>query len=603
MCKDDYLSMCFVLNEGELFSSEKRNGVRNKHFSMKTKRFHPSPATLCLILLVLGAVLVRLTLLSASWPVTTSDEAVIDLMARHIAYQGEHPIFYYGQGYMGTIQAYLGAGLMLLFGSSVFTVRLGTLLLFALFLVGMYFLVKRVYTQRFALFTVGLLSIGTEAVIQTPLLAIGGYAETLLFSVLIFLFVLYLASFSSSEKFVYKKNKQRLIVYGLLGFLYGVSFWSDQLIIPAIAVSTLLLLCWCRREVLGLAGVVLIIGLLLGALPLILYNVHAPPGRDTWHDLLLTTTRYGEENRPVSLWQQFVQAILVGLPTMTGAAPLCSLQEPYYAVRVISDLFPCPYPWLHILIQGGWSLGMLALWVLAVACSVTFLRQRRAVHSVGIESQGLEILKQYMRLMLLSSALLWFLLYAASFSAAKYPSSGSRYLECLLVTTPALLWPLWAVAGRFLVMWKREDRWKALGSGVVLLYILATALCGTFTTFRQIPIAQSQEAQYTVLVNELQKRGITRFYTDYWTCNILIFRSNEHLLCGSMKEHLGLGVNRYPAYILAVQATRHPAYVFPLSSPQAHAMAHGVRKIDSHYVRTVLGQYIIYYYHRSATSR
>lgn len=36
------------------------------------------------------------------------------IMARHIAYHGEHPIYFYGQHYMGALEAYFAAVLVLL---------------------------------------------------------------------------------------------------------------------------------------------------------------------------------------------------------------------------------------------------------------------------------------------------------------------------------------------------------------------------------------------------------------------------------------------------------------------------------------------------------
>src|SRR5258707_1674939 len=88
----------------------------------------------------------------------------MDLMARPIAHQAEPPMFFLGQNYMGTIQAYLGAPLIHLIGSSAFSVRLGTLLIFALYLVSMYFLVRLLYTPAYALFIIALLSIGSDLV-------------------------------------------------------------------------------------------------------------------------------------------------------------------------------------------------------------------------------------------------------------------------------------------------------------------------------------------------------------------------------------------------------------------------------------------------------
>jgi len=46
---------------------------------------------------------------------------------------GERPIFFYGQNYMGVPEAYLAAAVFHIFGASVFTLRLVSILLFALF--------------------------------------------------------------------------------------------------------------------------------------------------------------------------------------------------------------------------------------------------------------------------------------------------------------------------------------------------------------------------------------------------------------------------------------------------------------------------------------
>src|SRR5260221_10493396 len=90
--------------------------------------------------IIICAALFRLVLFAEGWPLVNSDEATMGIMARHIAYNGEHPIFFYGQNYMGALEAYLGAALFHLFGPSLFSLRLGLLILFILFLVSTYLL-------------------------------------------------------------------------------------------------------------------------------------------------------------------------------------------------------------------------------------------------------------------------------------------------------------------------------------------------------------------------------------------------------------------------------------------------------------------------------
>src|SRR5258708_19186069 len=143
--------------------------------------------------ILLLAVSLRLALMQFHWPTANADESIIDLMARHIAFRGAHPIFFWGQHYMGTIQAYLGALLIRLVGSSAFSVRLGTLVMFTLYLVCMYLLVRLLYTPPFALFIMAVLTIGSDRMIGIPLVANGGYTETMLFGAVIFLLSSWLA--------------------------------------------------------------------------------------------------------------------------------------------------------------------------------------------------------------------------------------------------------------------------------------------------------------------------------------------------------------------------------------------------------------------------
>jgi hypothetical protein len=88
-------------------------------------------------LLVLAAVLVGLGLhlwAARHWPGNfTSDEAVMGLMARH-ALAGRIPVYMYGQGYLGSIDALLGAAAMSVLGATVVTLRLPAILLFGAWL-------------------------------------------------------------------------------------------------------------------------------------------------------------------------------------------------------------------------------------------------------------------------------------------------------------------------------------------------------------------------------------------------------------------------------------------------------------------------------------
>ena len=55
------------------------------------------------------AIILRIVLIAQSWPVLDSDEGTMGIMGLDIAYRGATPVFFYGQNYMGALEAYLAA--------------------------------------------------------------------------------------------------------------------------------------------------------------------------------------------------------------------------------------------------------------------------------------------------------------------------------------------------------------------------------------------------------------------------------------------------------------------------------------------------------------
>src|SRR2546423_8195079 len=205
----------------------------------KAGRFSIGPYEWSMLVLVALGTLVRFVLIYNNWPTTNSDEGNMALVALHVAYNGEWPIFFYGLPYMGPLEGYIAAPLFHLFGSSIFTLRLGLLLLFALFLICMYYLTRLLYAEKFALAIVVLLSFGSSLLILLQLRAVGEYPEMLLFAALISLNASWLAlsSHTSSRDAAKRVKRRRIIVYGLLGLVVGLATWVDFLILPFVATA------------------------------------------------------------------------------------------------------------------------------------------------------------------------------------------------------------------------------------------------------------------------------------------------------------------------------------------------------------------------------
>src|SRR4051794_23766808 len=94
---------------------------------LNRKRLRLRQEDLSIFVLILMATLLRLILIYFHWPITNSDEGNMGLLARHVAYNGEWPIFFYGNPYLGPVEGYLAAPLFHIFGPSTFALRLGLL--------------------------------------------------------------------------------------------------------------------------------------------------------------------------------------------------------------------------------------------------------------------------------------------------------------------------------------------------------------------------------------------------------------------------------------------------------------------------------------------
>src|SRR5690606_31293836 len=98
-------------------------------------------------LLTIGFVFALVTLLR-TWIIGSggisfdSDEAIVNLMARHITHGKPIPTFFYGQAYMGSLSAILVAGGFSLLGESVEAARIVQLALFLVTLLSGYALAQ-----------------------------------------------------------------------------------------------------------------------------------------------------------------------------------------------------------------------------------------------------------------------------------------------------------------------------------------------------------------------------------------------------------------------------------------------------------------------------
>ncbi|WP_406078785.1 hypothetical protein [Micromonospora sp. NBC_00858] len=475
-------------------------------------------------LALLAGVGYRLWLLGHAAPPTNSDEATMGLAALHIARGENFPVWFYGQQYMGTLEAYLAAPVFALAGGpSLLGLRLPTLVLYAVFLLLAWRLTVRLTGDRwFGLLVVALLALGSDRVVKNQLIAGGGYPEMNAAGVALALLALDLAT---------GRPGRRLLRWAAWGLLSGLMLWVDPLVLPYILATGAVLIGFCRRELRGAAGALLGAAAALGAAPLLVHSLLT--GRNPLHAVLAA----GGANATAGWADRLHGGLLLGPPLGMGfcAPGQCAT-------------------W-----QLWWALALPVL--LAVAAGTAWRTMRRSSTAPADPSPRVTAA---MRLALVLAAVATLVAYTASSAAGLTPVESSRYLSCLLISLPALLWPLW-MAARHRAGWT-VVRPVAL---VVLAATLGTTAHATWQATQTAPAIRAAEARHAELVTTLRQLGVRHVRAGYWTCNRLTFASGEDVVCAVVDDTLRPGFDRYPAYRREVERAAAPAWVAPAGSPLA----------------------------------
>src|SRR6266566_7095134 len=543
------------------------------------------------LVIIMFGTLLRVLLAALKWPLLNSDEGIMGIMALHIADHGEHPIFFYGQNYMGALDAYIGASLFQVFGSSIFTLRFSIILLYIPFMAAMYFLTSALYTKRLALGSLVLLSLGSIPILILEVSPIV-YCDILFFGASAFLLASWL-TLSYNQDIVQHRHRLRLLGYACWGCVAGLAVWSDPLIFPYLASASLLLVVFCWREMIFKLGCVfLLLGLVVGASPLIIYNLKASPGQDSLSIFLRQThpaTSVPGSLIPLSM--HIVNTILYNIPTATGN-PLCLL---------VFSQGPVNTPGLRCaIVHASWSLGLIVLWLVAVFLAIMALWKLKHYfrEQPSSSEQKCSIVREFARIMLLVSAGITVLFFTLSTASIPSSAGNSRYLHCLLISIPAFIWPLWIGARTVKPLAALLTKIKVALSRGMLLLIFIAFLAGTIAAFFDIHDISSIDQQHEAVLNKLEGMGIKHFYTDdYWTCYRIAFASREKITCAVIGSDLltsNPNRNRYWPYVLQVQADPHAAYLLPINDPQTPFIVRNAHLANGNYVGVELYGYVIY---------
>lgn len=477
-------------------------------------------ATLALVaaILVAGAGL-RLWY-SARLPIE-SDEAIVGLMARRIL-EGDRPVFYYGQDYMGALEAYLVALSFWVGGYSVFAMRVVTIAIATAFIYLVYLVGSRVSGPAVGLISATYVSISPVFLTAWSIKVRGGFVETVVFGTLLLLLLHDVAWRGRVEVW-------RVL---LLGLVAGVAFWVSQLVLPYLAVVGIFLLLRLGVRAFRVA-VLALPAFVVGSLPLWLYNLDS--GFATFRELL---AMHVSDTSPLG-------------PYLLGHARAVFLDSAPVVLGFVEPRFDLPV--LRLARNGQWlafALGLAAcvgLVALALGWAVLVARRgwRQLVESPEAPLASLAVL-------VVSAVLVT--------NNMKFWWGEPRYLLSIYSAVPFFV-------ARLVGLGRRSRGAGALLLVLVLLVnargdflVVPTAILPTVeyrgTEYASIPADTSALAAF------LLQRGDDRVYADYWIAYVLAFESQERIAVAPVDDQLRISVVRLPDALRAVQESGRPAYVF-----------------------------------------
>jgi len=504
-------------------------------------------------LLTIGVVLALVTLLRL-WIIISggisfdSDEAIVTLMARHIAHGKPIPTFFYGQAYMGSLSAILAAGGFSLFGESVETARIVQSAEFLLTLLSGYALARAVTgSARVAAIALLIMAFPSSNATLFTVIPVGGWHEAMLCGNLVLLV--------GWQVSVGRKND--LWRWAVLGLAAGIGWWSMGAIITAIAVAGLLILRhFSLRHWRGYA--LAVAGFLLGSLPWWLYNF-----QHEWEALRFLFTGYGTPGGATfSVVDRALGLLGLGLPTLYG------LREP------AAQGFPLTVENLLILPL---------LLILLIDFLLTLPKRLRQRPTVRLRAEGWVWLS--------------FGVFLVIFLLSSFFDTTGRYLL-----------PLWAPASIGLAL--GIDRLRRFGPAVSAgaLALLLAFQVGTIVRltqserglqFQLVERLQIPARYDAPLIDFLTENGYTRGYASYWTAYRIAFRSHERIILDSilpyMDEVVGVDTNRYPPYVEAVAQAERVVWITQNYPALDRAIERTLAEARVRYRVRDFGPYRVYY--------
>lgn len=483
--------------------NEKYSFIKDINFSIQMVRINKGlqafihPTLIVALSLVTAIGLKWIILINERVPFN-SDEAIVALMARHIL-SGDRPIFFYGQSYMGSLDAWLVSFGFLLFGESVWVIRFIQTILYCGTILTTYWL-GRIIFKSSIIGSLGalLLAVPTVNVLLYTTVSLGGYSEALLIGNLILICAVYLRRYTENN---YRK---RLWLWATLGFLGGVGFWSFGItliyFLPALVYSLYRHYHFYRSKELpqnivikAIFGCIFvgIIGFIIGSLPLLFYG-----HQSGWLNLIREYTggaiaRVEGVAYPYQIGLHILNFLVLGISVILGFRP------PWASYWLAMPLIPF----------------QLLFWIAVGWFTVSDIRNRG--NNLRAE-----------KMLLLAPIIILFAVFI--FSPFGADPSGRYFIPVIM--------PMSLFAAGMIIYAQKKN--ALLGTGLLLLvmgyhlwgFIQITYKDSNGFTTQFDSVTQVDQAYMGDLINFLEANGELRGYTNYWVSYPLAFLSSERVI-------------------------------------------------------------------------
>ena len=508
-----------------------------------------------LLMIVLTAIAWKLILLSWNAFPFNSDEAIVALMARHIL-QGERPIFFYGQAYMGSLDAYLVAMGFMVLGQKIWVIRALQSLLYVATIVITYFIGKRAFhSTKIGLIAALLLAIPTVNTTLYTTISLGGYGEALLIGSLLVYLAFRLQTDIESDVF-------HILPVFFFVFLSALGLWvhgiSLVFSVPCfVYVFYVVIKQKTLRKVWKKVMMTAIPGILLGLLPLIIFGVQH--GFQTiWSELFGSAVSVEQMPWLERAGTHLISLVLFGLPLMIGIRP----------------------PWTATL-QQVWLIPVVILFTILVG--FVLYRDWRSKRLPGSAHLLLGII-----------GLLFLAFIVTSFGV---DPSGRYFLPIVI---PGALLCAYA-SENFLQRWRYFAILLVMVCGYLILVTCTLALHWPHLTTQFYTPAMVNHEYDQELITFLEQEDLPCGYSNYWVAYPLAFRTQEKIIyIPALPYHTDLSYtqrdDRYAPYDDFVANCRAPSYITTNNAAlDAVLQAYFVENQVAYQYREI-GDYHIYYH-------